>query len=173
MKASLQRSYSHIVFQASRLGWPGGLGAALLLAALVADVAWLAPQVTAVAVQQSAAARRALLPAHRAAPARPLQRQQVEIVLPRLFRAARQAGLRLDEGRYAQSGAQTGEPGGRRLRIDLPLSGHYPALRRFLAQVLNDNPALVLERLDLRRDSIESAELEARFSLVLNLEAER
>lgn len=160
---------ARILFQFTRLGWPGALGAALLLAALAADFLATTPLEETVATRQAAAARHALLPAAAERARKPIAvpREHAEIALPRLFAAARHHGLRLDEGRYAESG-KAGE--NRRLRIDLPVIGPYPALRAFLAEVLDDNPALLLESLELARDGIEEAELEARLRFVLNLE---
>ncbi len=160
---------ARILFQFTRLGWPGALGAALLLAALAADLLVNAPLEETVATRQAEAARRALLPAAAERARKPitLPRERAEIALPRLFLAARRHGLSLDEGRYAE----TGKPGESRfLRIDLPVIASYPTLRAFLAEVLDDNPALLLESLELRRDDIAATELDARLRFVLNLE---
>jgi len=166
----VRRTHAQFLHQLHRLGWPGGLGAFLLFAAVLADLFWLTPLEQQVAAIQRDAVRHALLPPVRRANApRPVAQQEAEVVLARLFAAARQAGLRLDEGRYQQGR----EAGGRRLRIDLPLQGEYPALRRFIAQALNENPALVLERMTLRRDTIETTQLDARFSLLLSLSSAR
>lgn len=165
----LARSLSRVIFQFARLGWPGALGAGLLLAALAVDLLANAPLEESLATAQAAAAHRALLPpvAERVRKPVALPRERAEAALPRMFAAARHHDLLLDEGRYAELG-KAGE--NRRLRIDLPVSGTYPALRAFLAEVLDDNPALALESLDLTRDNIEETELEARLRFVLNLE---
>ena len=182
MKA--ERILFHVLFQFARLGWPGALGAALLLAALAVDLLVNAPLEENLATRQATAARRALLPqaAERMRKPLALPRERAETALPRLFAAARHHGLQLDEGRYAETGS-TGETGNtgeiakagekRRLRIDLPVNGTYPALRAFLAEVLDENPALLLESLELTRDDIASTELEARLRFVLNLETTR
>jgi hypothetical protein len=161
-----------ILFQFVRLGWPGALGAALLLAALATDLLLTPPLEEEVLASQAEAARRALLPlpAERVRKPLALPRERAETALPRLFAAAREHGLRLDEGSYAEVG-KAGED--RRLRIDLPISGSYPAVRAFLAEVLDENPALGLESLELARDDIESTQLEARLRFLLNLETAR
>ena len=166
----LKRILYQLLFQVTRLGWPGALGAALLLSALAVDLLVSAPLEETVAVRQADAARRALLPVVTERVRRPLAvpRERVETALPRLFAIALQHGLSLDEGRYAEMG-KAGDVGWR-LRIDLPVSGSYTALRAFLADVLDENPALILESLELVRDSIEETELEARMRFVLNLE---
>lgn len=170
MKKMAARARFRLLFQIARLGWPGALGAALLLAALAVDLLASAPLEAVVAARQADAQRRALLPsgAERADKPVAVPRERAETALPRLFAAARRHGLPLDEGRYLE----TGRPGeaDSRLRIDLPLSGDYLALRAFLADVLDENPALTLESLELTRDRIEETELEARMRFVLNLE---
>ncbi|MDD5391047.1 MAG: hypothetical protein PHD37_17050 [Gallionellaceae bacterium] len=163
---------ARIQFQLARLGWPGALGAVLLLAALAADPLLVAPLEARLADAQSVAASRALLPTPAERQKKPLAvpRERVETALPRLFLAARHHGLSLDEGRYAE----TGKPGeSQSLRIDLPVIAPYPTLRAFLAEVLDDNPALRLESLELRRDDIAATELDARLRFVLNLETAR
>lgn len=167
-----RRLAARIQFQFARLGWPGALGAGLLLAALAADPLLNAPLEESLATRQAEAARRALLPtrAERADKPIMLPRERVEAALPRLFAAARHHGLSLDEGRYAQTGKAGESP---LLRIDLPVIGGYPNVRAFLAEVLDDNPALRLESLELRRDDIGSTELDARLRFVLNLETSR
>lgn len=165
-------STARILFQFTRLGWPGALGAVLLLAALATDLLVNLSLEDEIATRQAEAASRALLPAvaERAHKPITLPRERAETALPRLFLAARHHGLSLDEGRYAE----TGKPGESRfLRIDLPLSASYPTLRAFLAEVLDDNPALRLESLELRRDDIAATELDARLRFVLNLETAR
>ena len=161
-----------LFFQLTRLGWPGALGTALLLAALAGDLLGNRPLERELAQRQASTVRRALLPVAGERIAKPVAvpRERVEAALPRLFAAARHHGLALDEGRYLESG-KGGEP--RRLRIDLPISGPYPALRAFLAELLDHNPALQLLSLELLRDDIGETELEARLGFVLNLEAER
>ncbi len=166
-------SLARLQFQLARLGWPGALGAALLAAALAADPLVNAPLQDEVATRRAEAARRALLPlaAERAPKPLALPHERMETALPTLFAAARHHDLSLDEGRYAET-SKVGEAG-RRLRIDLPVSGTYPALRAFLAEVLEKNPALLLESLELTRDDIGATQLDARLRFVLNLEAAR
>ncbi|MDP2833554.1 MAG: GspMb/PilO family protein [Pseudomonadota bacterium] len=162
----------HVIFQFTRLGWPGALGAVLLLAALATDLLVNLGLEEEVATRQAQAASRALLPAAAERQKKPitLPRERAEIALPRLFAAARRHGLSLDEGRYAE----TGKPGESRfLRIDLPVIARYSTLRAFLAEVLDENPALLLESLELRRDDIGATELDARLRFMLNLETAR
>jgi hypothetical protein len=51
----------------------------------------------------------------------------------------------------------------------LPVSGPYPAIRAFLAKSLNDDHALALNAVELRREVIEDSDLDAilRFTLYL------
>jgi hypothetical protein len=155
-------------FQLIRLGWPGALGFGLLVLALLADRALIVPLEKEAAEQRLAAARQLAAPVipPPAKPAAP-PRATEEAVLKSLFAAAHQHGLVLDEGRYTLGGGAYAK----RLRIDLPISGSYPALRGFLADALEGNPALTLETLELSRDTIEATELEAHPRFLLNLEA--
>ncbi len=159
------------VFQLARLGMPGALGALLLLAAVAGDLLVNAPLEETLATGQAAAASRTLLPLASERVQKPLAvpRERVEAALPRLFAAARHHGLVLDEGRYAET--RVGD--NRRMHIDLPINGPYSALRAFLAEVLNDDPALLLEHLELTREDIATTDLEAHLRFVLNLEAPR
>jgi hypothetical protein len=162
----LTGSMNRLLFQLERLGWPGALGVLLLLAALLADPLLLQPQEEQVANARADAARRALLPARdeRRRTVRAIPRERVESALPRLFAAAANHTLDLHQARYTETGQGEG------LRIDLPVMGTYPDLRAFLAELLDDNPALRLESLELSRDRIEDTHLEARLRLQLNQE---
>lgn len=171
IRTTLSATGARLHYQLMRLGWPGGLGVVLLLTALAADPLIHAPLEEQVANARAAAAHRALLP-RRDEPRKALRvvpRERVESALPRLFEAARHHGLDLDEARYAETGDQPGIRSAT-LRIDLPVAGTYPALRAFLAELLDDNPALGLDSLELTRESIEDNQLEARLRLRLNLE---
>ena len=162
---------ARIAFQFTRLGMPAAVGATLLLAAVAGDLLLNVPLEETLATRQAAAASRTLLPLASERVQKPLAvpRERVEAALPRLFAAARHHGLVLDEGRYAE----TRVGNNRRLHIDLPISGPYPALRAFLAEVLNDDPALLLENLELTREDIATTGLEAHLRFVLNQETPR
>lgn len=175
MKPMLARAMDWLAWSAARLGWPGLLGLALMLGAVgvsqvlvrpmeqesaaLADRARSLAQRRAAPVAAVAAVRdwRADLPADHEAYGR----------LTRLFRAAETAGLALNEGSYRTQFDGTAGLG--RLVISLPVSGGYPAVRGFLAEALNRDPALALEHLRLSREAMDETELAAdlRFALAL------
>ncbi|MEW5769461.1 MAG: hypothetical protein AB1831_03765 [Pseudomonadota bacterium] len=169
----MKRLNDWLLWGAARLGWPGLLGLALLAGALGACLGAVHPmEAEAQRLRQQAAARaaqplaaapvkvrdwRADLPADHEAYAR----------LKQLFQAAEAAGLTLDEGNYrTQRDAASGLT---RLLIGLPVGGGYPEVRAFLAQALNQDPAVALEGIDLSREDMASTELvaELRFALYL------
>jgi hypothetical protein len=169
----MKRLLDLLHFQFGRLGWPGALGIGLIAAALAADFLVLRPGEAAWAEQiernriaalaapdvKSAKGSGAALPVAAAA----------EEVLRQLFAAAAANGLVLDQGDYTLSGEKAGDL--HRYQISLPVAGSYPALRAFLAQALNDSPALALGHVEMERAVIEDAELVAslRFTLFLDL----
>ena len=81
--------------------------------------------------------------------------------------AAARHGLALDSGQY-----QLQHPAGARLaryELDLPLRGTYPQLRAFLADVLTKVPAASIEDVLVRRESVANREMEARVRLAIHL----
>jgi hypothetical protein len=59
----------------------------------------------------------------------------------------------------------------RRWQLVLPLDASYPALHAFLAAALERLPNLTLDELKLKRDRIESTQLQAELRLSLFVEA--
>lgn len=167
------RATDWLAYAGTRLGWPGLAGLAALVLALLTWQGLSRPLQAALEDARSrlegAGARAAVLapppppplaatlPAASDAPA----------IIGRLFATARRAGLTLDEGGYRSSL----EGGGtiQRLQISLPLAGTWPALRTFIADSLTANPSLVLEGLNLSRETLaeESLKTQLRFSLYL------
>lgn len=176
MKPAPPRLMDWLAWGTARLGWPGLLGLALILGAagicqtlvrpMEGEAAALADQARALARHQATpvvAVRdwRADLPADHEAHGR----------LTRLFQAAESVGLALDEGSYR---TQHDAPAGLgRLVIGLPVSGGYLAVRDFLAEALNQDPALALEHLRLSRETMGETELKAELRFALYLEGRR
>lgn len=176
-----------------QLGLPGGVGVLLLvlaawgqwvnLPALQREVAHTAQEAQRVrqgvragggvaAVQltpeQAVAALLARLPT-------PAQRSGV---LAGILQAAREQNLSIDTLQLHQSdegtdGAGTGGGGaGRgasvsRQQIDLPLKGSYAQIRAWLVRLLQEQPALSLDALELKRADAQTDQLDARVSLSL------
>jgi hypothetical protein len=164
------------LFHVSRLGRVGALGAALIAGALAADALVLRPMEARLDALIAANQRALLVPAAErrqrlsaGAAARTALEPEAAAVLRRLFDSADEAGIELARGDYRL--VQEQDAGYRRYQLTLPVYGSYPAIRAFLAGVLADEPALALNSLLLRRDAIESADLEATLRFTLFLEA--
>ncbi|MFY9316393.1 MAG: GspMb/PilO family protein [Burkholderiales bacterium] len=86
--------------------------------------------------------------------------------LAKLYGSARGAGIELRTAEY-----RLVEGGGRiaRYEITLPLTGSYAQIRAFLANVLDDNPILSLDQLNLRRKRANDSVLEAEAVLTVHL----
>lgn len=89
--------------------------------------------------------------------------------LRRLFDAASHSGLELVQGEYRLIDVKDARL--RRYQLLLPVYGQYPEIRTFLAKALNHDPALALTAIQLRRDVIESTDMEAVLNFTLYLES--
>lgn len=160
----------------ARLGWPGWAGMALLLGAGFVSLAQVRPMEADAARMRLQAERLASRPVAPVdvAPARdwradlPSDREGYAR-LARLFTAASRAGLALAEGNYRE--VRDAKLGLTRLAITLPVTGSYATIRAFLAQALNQEPALALESLRVSRDAIGASELSADLRFTLYLDA--
>ena len=165
--------------QAARpLGALGLAGLGLLVAALLLQgfrMASLQPAIQAqqakLAMLQRAAAQREAAPPP--APLNPLATLpptgEASEMVGELERLARANGLSLPRGQYSVS-SLTGTSL-QRWRLVLPIDGPYPALHAFLASALERLPNLTLDELKLKRDRIESTQLQAELRLSLFVEA--
>jgi Tfp pilus assembly protein PilO len=165
------------------LGWPGLLGAALLLAGLVAGLGVLMP---ANQERQQASLRAAkakniqarVANGELATPETPESMRtafyrdfpaQGEVTrwIERIYDAAAGEQLSLARGEYAL----TPLAGTRltRYQISLPVRGDYERIRRFINAALAAVPSLALDDLSLQRQEIGDAQVEARIRLSLYL----
>ena len=87
--------------------------------------------------------------------------------LGRIHEIARARGLQLQSGEYRLERGSS--PRLARYQITLPVQGSYAQIRGFVSAVLEQVPAAVLEEVSLKRDSVESARVEARIRLTLYL----
>lgn len=87
--------------------------------------------------------------------------------LKRIYAAAETRGVVLQSGEYRLS-RNAGERLAR-YEITLPLKGSYAQIRGFVADVLAAVPAAVLEEVNLRREGVETARLDARVRFTLYL----
>ena len=86
-----------------------------------------------------------------------------------LERLAHAHGMRLPRGQYSISPLAGTTLA--RWQLVLPVEAPYPALHAFLAAALERLPNLTLDELKLKRERIESAELQAELRLSLFVEA--
>jgi hypothetical protein len=159
-----------------RLGMPGMAGMLLLLGSVIFWLSVGQPKAVALsalaadnAQQRQKAAARAALPADgNAAPALPPLAPAADAALRRLYAAAGESRLQLEQGEYRLVEIRDAKLS--RYQLSLPLQGSYPALRSFLARALNQEPALALTALQLQREAVEATELEATLNFSLFLE---
>lgn len=163
------------VFWHRHLGRPAWLALALLGA--FGLVHWQVDPVLARERARLATRQQALVAAAAAGPAidpaalgipalqeLPSERQRGRDVA-QLVATAQRVGLGLERADYAQASAGGGDV--TRLSANLPLTGSYAALRRYVAEVLNEMPHAALESLQIERPSAKSTQLQATARLVL------
>lgn len=170
-------SFKLLRFYLGRLGRVGMAGAVLIVGSLVYDAAVVRPREAALEARliRNAAARRAEAQRARAATEadaslarQPTLAPAAAAALRRLFSAADKAGLELAQGEYRLT--EVKEAHLRRYQLSLPVAGGYPEIRAFVVQALNADPALALAAIQLRRERIESPDLEALLNFTLYLE---
>lgn len=163
-----------------RWGWPGALGAGLLLAA-VFTAAWRVPAARAELGEIDAAAdiarqralnlarsQRSVAPvADPAAQFRaafpPVQERHQR--LARVMALAASLGLEARRGEFRE--VQESQLGLVRYRLTLPVAGPYAAARKLVEQALREDPALSLDNLRIERSDVQSdtTRIELQFSL--------
>jgi len=164
-----------LMTQARRLGWPAALAAVLTVAAVIGAI-WLPREQAQLDAQRQAltARRAALQPRHPAAVATDDGTALAASLPPDSERQARTAALLAlatelglpwprSEFRYQADR----ELGLAQYRVAMQLSGHYGALRDFVAEALRRDPALALDGLRLRREP--NGSVKAELSWVLHM----
>lgn len=172
-----------------RLGLPGAVGVALLLLSAWGEwgslPAWRAEIVRVEAQTRSvrqAARQRSEAPPQTATPeqvvgallARLPTPAQRSVVLAGVLEAARAQQLEIsslqlhqaDDRIEAGSGAGSAWRVSRQ-QIDVPLKGRYEQIRAWLVQMLQEQPALSIDHLQLKRLDAQSDQLDARVGLSL------
>lgn len=164
-----------------RLGWPGAAGVALAVYAVVLFGAALLPsEIELAAKQQQLAALQAEAVRQAAEPDAPSDEARLAafyqsfpapdsapVWLEKLYAAAGKEALVLDSADYKL----TPDKSGRLLRyaINLPVRGSYVQVRRFVHAALEENPALSVSDIHLKRDAIANPSVDARLQFVLYL----
>lgn len=163
-----------------RWGWPGALGAGLIVAAVFTS-AWFVPAARSELAELDVAADAARLRASNAArhqrnaaavvdPAAQFRaafapEQQRHQRLAHLMLLAGSLGLEARRGEFRE--VQEPPLGLLRYRLTLPLTGPYAAARKFTEQALRDDAALSLDNLRIERSDVQSdtCRIELQFSL--------
>jgi hypothetical protein len=91
--------------------------------------------------------------------------REVPKIVAALGTAAEKYDLNLDHIEYANSRPSATSPG--IYSIQFTARSEYPALRRFVAGTLNDQPALALRELALKRDDVQQTAIDAKVKLAI------
>ena len=91
--------------------------------------------------------------------------QAVPSALAQIFATAAAAKVTLAQGDYKNTQEKPGSYGV--LRIVLPVKSSYPQLRAFVDAALAQNPALALEEITFKRETVDASTGEARVRFVL------
>ncbi|HEY9397248.1 MAG TPA: hypothetical protein VIQ28_06470 [Burkholderiales bacterium] len=181
MKRRLEVLLHQIVHQARSVGTAGLVGAALLLIAVLAYGAMVVPLYDKIAsLNDEVAEARARITGHLSPAATRTaelssfysffpKSQSSPLWLGKIYGAAKETGVTLTSGEYEFQRTKESRLG--RYRISLPAHGSYEQVREFIAAVLKEVPAAALDDISLRREAIESTDLEARLRLTLYMEA--
>ena len=165
-------------------GWPALAGGMLLVASIAIVLSATEPTRAQIAsleqqrkqlrapVDAPGSAQRAVAPL---SPQAQLQnfyasfpaRSTLPAALMQLHRVANRVGLKATRADYRDT-VETGTPLVR-IKIEIPVSGSYGAIRIWIAELLKALPSLTLEGLDLKRSDIGKPQLDARvrFQLLL------
>lgn len=84
-----------------------------------------------------------------------------------IYKAAEQQGVQLTEGDYKLVPVRGDKLVG--YQVSLPVRGTYIQLRKFIVQLLNETPAVSLDELSFKRETIAHNEVEAKIRLTLYL----
>ncbi|MHB1215777.1 MAG: hypothetical protein ACYCY9_12400 [Thiobacillus sp.] len=169
----------HLNQWARRLGTTGLAGLALLAVALLLLIQVESVQRAAPAQREKLEALRLTAALHESDPA-PAPLNPLAMLPPtgeaserigELEQLAHAHGIALPRGQYSVS-PLTGTSLAR-WQLVLPVETSYPALHAYLATALERLPNLTLDELKLKRDRIESSELQAELRLSLFVEASR
>jgi hypothetical protein len=91
----------------------------------------------------------------------------VPLLLTRIERAALDQGLGWPQADYRFNAASEDTPAS--LEVHCTLKGPYPKIRRFVATLLQDTPALTMREFSLARPNADAAEVETKLGVVVYL----
>lgn len=166
-----------------RVGWSGMLGLAAMLASPAFYLAVVMPmQENARTLEIAQQQLRRELAQNRAtqAPAADSAETQLKTFysrfpavsqsdawLEKIYAAAEQQHIVLESGAYRLTPAEGGKL--QRYQLTLPLKGSHIQIRRFLAAILNEAPAIALDDISFKRETIDMPTVNAVIKLTLFL----
>jgi Tfp pilus assembly protein PilO len=164
-----------------RAGWPGMLGFVLLLGSPAVYLALVMPlQEQADALKAAQQQLRQEIAQHRGqqAPATPNTEMQLQAFyrqfpalsqsdawLEKIYAAAAQQQIVLESAAYRLLPAEDGAL--QRYQMTLPLKGSHIQIRRFLSVILNEAPAIALDDIVFKRETIDTPTVSAVIKLTL------
>lgn len=172
----------HLMAGFTYVGWPGAIGLGVLALALAGYLAVLLPTQdrlanlrTQISSLSAKIAKNKATQSTMSAPEDNLldfyRRFPVHVaapdVLEKLYAAAADAGIALEQGEYRPETAKGDKLD--RYQITLPVTGSYPQIRKFIARLLVDLPAISLDGVSFQRQKIGDAQVESQIKLTLYL----
>ncbi|MBI2317437.1 MAG: hypothetical protein HYY28_10540 [Betaproteobacteria bacterium] len=165
----------------SAIGWPGILGLGLLIAVGGFYVSTYSPERSRLEeLRRALASAREQRPAfaEAAAPLTPGDRlaafygffphpNDLPDLLEKVFGAAKQHGLRLEQGEYRLARDGTGTL--QQFQLALPVHGTYPQIRKFVDGALAEVATLSIESIHIERQKVGDAMVEAKVKMVVYL----
>jgi hypothetical protein len=99
-----------------------------------------------------------------------LTQEEVSDVLIRIVQIAQNNGVALTQSQFQMHSHAL--VGFRQLQVVFPIHSNYPQMRKFVEQVLLENPGVSLDQLLIRRETVDKnqAEIELRLSLWIYVE---
>lgn len=166
-----------------RAGWPGMLGLAILLGSPIFYAAMVLPmqeQLATLKVEQLQLRRDLAQTRHRDTKPAPTGEMQLKAFygqlpslnrsdewLAKIYAAAEHQHIVLETGAYKLAGAEIGNL--QRYQITLPLKGSHVQIRHFLSDILAEVPALSLDDISFKRETIDQTVVNVVIKLTLYL----
>ncbi len=173
-----------LVYTFMRLGLPGAIGLALLVAAAGYALAILLPTVSRIEklderIATATIQLQSAKDAKASAPLTPTEQLNafyqafpkgatVPDLLGKIYAVAGEQKLSLEIGEYVLTKSRSGRLD--QFRIVFPVKGSYPQIRRFIGAALATAPALALESVNMKREKVADGVADARIVFLLYLE---
>ncbi|MCB5187948.1 type 4a pilus biogenesis protein PilO [Methylobacillus caricis] len=177
-----QRLMLWVKYQAGKLGWQGVTGLGLLGLSLIASIALLWPRARALEqLETDVAMMHQAMPRHQGqwidrSPQASIntfyqflpRENEATTLLAQVIEAAEQHGLIAEKVDYTLS--RNNAANFSKYQMTLPVRGHYVDIRSFISHVLNTIPSSALNDISLKREDIQSEEVEAKLRFTLYLQ---